>query len=337
MNGKMNFGIVGCGMIARIHARAITGIPDANLVGAADVIPEAAERFAAEQGIRAYKSYELLLRDPDIDAVCICTPSGCHASDALLALDAGKHVVLEKPMALSAEDARRVQDAAKASGRLLTVISQLRFCEDVAKVRGMIRDGAFGRLVFCSLRMHYWRDPSYYMESSWKGTRRLDGGALMNQGIHGVDLLLYMAGNARVLKGKVKTRFHAIEAEDTAAALLEFESGALGTLEASTCTKPGLPRRMEFLGDRGFAAFRENRIEKMVVDDEVLCDRVVTEDDVGSARDASALSSEPHARQIANLMRASRGEEQLLVDAAEGGRAVKLIEDIYRSSQNESY
>ena len=160
-NRIFRFGILGCGMIANVHAQAVLGIADAELVGVADNNPEAARRFAEKHGARAYASYGEMLADPAIDVVCICTPSGFHADNAIEALKHGKYVVLEKPMALTSEDAARVADACRASGKLLTVISQLRFSEDLMRVKRLIADGAFGKLTLCSLYMKYYRTPEY--------------------------------------------------------------------------------------------------------------------------------------------------------------------------------
>jgi len=334
---RMKFGILGCGMIANIHAAAINKIEDAVLLGVSDPCEAFAKSFAEKYGVQIYHDYDAMLNDKNLDAVCICTPSGFHADAAIKALQAGKHVVLEKPMALTMEDADAVNKAVMKSGCLLTVISQLRFSKDVKKVKELVEEGAFGRLVFCDLYMKYWRDPSYYASSTWKGTFKFDGGgALMNQGIHGVDLLLYIAGNATVTKGKVKTISHNIEVEDAATAILEFENGALGVIEASTCAHQGFDRRIEIIGDRGYAILRENTIEELVIDGQDL--REGTGDGVGAAgtsRDAAAVQSDMHELQIRNLIRAVQGKELLLIDAVEGRKAVKLIRDIYKSSSEQ--
>lgn len=326
----LSFGILGCGMIADIHADAIKTLSGARLTGAADKNAEGAADFAKRHNIKACKSFEEMLSSKDTDAVCICTPSGFHAKNAVKALNAGKHVVLEKPMALSSEQAHEIIAACKQSGKLLTVISQLRFSEDVQKIKRLLSEGAFGKLSMCNLYMKYWRDPSYYSSSPWKGTVRFDGGgALMNQGIHGIDLMLYIMGEAKVLGAECKTSFHNIEVEDTAVALLEFENGAVGTLQASTCTYPGFERRIELLGSNGCAVLNENRIEKLIIGDKTL----INSDSLpkkGSVSNPADMSSEGHARQIANFINAVSGKEELLIDAREGQRAVKLIEQIYK-------
>lgn len=325
----IRFGILGCGMIARFHADAIDSLENAQLLGAASANPDSAKAFAEARGMRAYDSYEAMLSDPEIDAVCVCTPSGFHAENAMQALRAKKHVVLEKPMAFTAEECRKIDETAKENGCVLTVICQLRFSKDVQKLRKLLAEKAFGKLVFCDLYMKYWRDPAYYAASSWKGTRKFDGGgALMNQGIHGVDLLLHLVGDARVLCTKNKTHFHNIEVEDLSVAMLEFENGALGVIEASTCSNPGFERRLEITGTEGSVVLVENRIEKLILKGKDCTESVETKVS-GTASDPAAMNSALHALQIGNFIRAIYGEEELVMTAAEGSRAVSLIDQIY--------
>ena len=325
----IRFGILGCGMIARFHTGALNSLPNARLVGVADAMPEFAKKFAESNGIKAYESYEAMLCDPEIDAVCICTPSGFHAENAMQALRAKKHVVLEKPMAFTAEECRKIDETAKENGCVITVICQLRFSKDVQKIRKLLAEKAFGKLVFCDLYMKYWRDPAYYAGSNWKGTKKFDGGgALMNQGIHGVDLLLYLVGDAKLLCAKNKTHFHNIEVEDLSVAMLEFENGALGVIEASTCSNPGFERRLEITGTEGSVVLVENRIEKLILKG-VDCTESAEVKVSGTASDPAAMDSALHALQIGNFIRAICGEEELVMTAKEGSRAVSLIDQIY--------
>ncbi|MBQ7335637.1 MAG: Gfo/Idh/MocA family oxidoreductase [Clostridia bacterium] len=329
----VRFGLVGCGVISQVHADSIATIEGAELVGAYDASKEHCAAFAEKNGIRTYSSYSSMLADESIDAVCICTPSGLHADQAVQALRENKHVVLEKPMALTVADAARVCREAEYSHHLITVISQHRFHKDVMRVRELIRSGAFGQLVLCDLSMKYWRDPSYYSNSTWRGTFRMDGGgALMNQGIHGVDLIRFLVGDAKLLRGRVKTLVHSIEVEDTAAALVEFDCGALGVIEASTATAPGFSRRIEILGEKGYAVLVDAHLERLRIGDEMLIDQTVAVD-AGTASDPTQLGFEGHLLQLRNFVAAIRGEEDLLITAQDGFAAVRLIEEIYQSSK----
>lgn len=330
---NVKFGILGAGVIASFHADAINSLDNATLVGVYDKNSDGARSFSEKYNIKAYESYESMLFDDGIDAVCICTPSGFHAQQAIKALEYKKHVVLEKPMAFSGEDADKVAKAREESGKLLTVVSQLRFSDDIQKIRKLIAEGAFGEISLCDLYMKYWRSEQYYAQSTWRGTKALDGGgALMNQGIHGVDLLLYIAGDAKLLSAKCKTKYHDIEVEDTAVAFLEFENGAMGVIEASTCAYPGFERRLEIIGSKGCVILRENTIEKLICNGEVLIDKKADSSAANTASDPTAMSCELHARQIKNFISAIFGEEKLLIDEKDGKKAVKMIEDIYNFS-----
>ena len=333
MNMKeLRFGIVGCGMVAVTHADAIADCDGAVLVGVYDRSAARCAELAAERGVRAYASYEAMLASTEIDAVCICTPSGLHFEQARAALDAGKHVVLEKPMALNTADAEELVRHAEDAHCILTVISQYRFYEDVVRVKSLIEAGAFGRLTLCDLYMKYWRDPSYYAGSTWRGTWAMDGGgALMNQGIHGVDLMRFLLGDVKLIKGCARTLVHDIEVEDSVAALVEYGEGTLGVIEASTAAYPGFSRRIEIHGTRGYAILVNSALEKLCVDGEMLVDSSIATD-AGTSSDPTKLSHRGHFLQFKNFVAAVRGEASLVSTARDGLEAVRLVEGVYRSS-----
>ncbi len=329
---KIKFAILGCGTIGDVHARAINAADGAELVAVCDADKARAERYAEKYGVKAYTDYAELLKNPNIDAISICTPSGMHAEQSISALKAGKHVLVEKPMALTASDAKAVCDVALKSDKKLSVIFQLRYAEDISYLKEFISNGGLGTLTFCDLYMKYWRDPSYYGASAWRGTFAMDGGgALMNQGIHGVDIMHYLCGAPKLLGAKAKTLVHNIETEDTAAALVEYPSGALGVIEASTSSNPGLERRIEINGSRGYAVVIDTQIEKLYVDGKFLIDKEVTAA-AGTASDPTKMSHEKHLLQINNFVGVIRGDEPLVSDANAGYLAVKFIEDIYKKS-----
>ena len=324
------FGIVGCGMIASIHADAIKKIDNAVLYAVADNNKENAKAFAQRENVIAYESFEKLLDDSEIDVVCICTPSCFHAQNAIDAMKKGKHVVVEKPLAFTKAEAKRVLKTSKKTGKMVSVISQLRYTNDVKKLKALVDDGAFGKLTLCSLNMKYYRSKEYYASSPWKGKKKFDGGgALMNQGIHGIDLMQYIMGDVKEVKGKIRTLCHKIEVEDTAVAIVEFNCGALGVIEASSCAYPGFERRIEIHGETGYAVLKEGAIEKLMIDKK----EVSLNGDLfasGSASDPTAMDSDLHAEQIKNLINAIGGREKLLVDCVEGAKAVEIIEKIYK-------
>lgn len=329
---KYNFGILGCGVISKTHALAIDNIENATLLGVADNNAEYARAFAQKNGVKAYESYQDMLADKDIDVVCICTPSGFHASNAIDALNAGKHVILEKPMSISNEWADKVIEACERTGKKLTVISQFRFSEDIKRVKKLIEENAFGKISLCTLTMKYYRNPEYYSSSSWRGTLRFDGGgALINQGIHGVDMLDYILGPITNVKGKIATISHDIEGEDTAVALFQTANGALGVIQASTCAYPGFDRRIEIHGDKGYVCLLENKIEKLMVNGEMV--------DLGelnftsTANDNTVMDYRMHKAQFENLINGIEGKEKILVDCYEGKKALAIIQNIYQTSK----
>ncbi len=326
---KFRFAVLGCGLIGDIHAQAITSLPDAQLYAMCDVSRERAEEYASRHGARAFTSYDELLADPAVDAVSICTPSGMHADQAIAALRAGKHVLLEKPMALTGRDALRIREAEAESGKLVSVVFQTRYVEDIRYLKSLIDEGRFGTLAFCDLYMKYWRDPSYYSASPWRGTFAMDGGgALMNQGIHGIDVMHFLFGEPRLIGARVKTLVHDIETEDTAAAVVEYPSGALGVIEASTSANPGFSRKIEINGSRGYAIVNDASIVKLVLDGKTLIDKEM-KTDIGTASDPGKMSADKHALQIRNFIDAIRGEAELISTSYNGYTAVKFIEDIY--------
>jgi len=328
----IRFAILGCGTVGRIHAEAIRKVDDAMLVGFCDYDPARTEQYAKAYGVRAYPSFEELLADKEIDAISICTPSGLHPDQAIQALKGGKHVLVEKPMALNSRDALRVLEAANASSCLLGTVFQTRYANDVQYLKKVLERGELGRIVLCDLYMKFWRESTYYSMSPWRGTFAMDGGALMNQGIHGLDLVNYLMGTPKILGAKVKTMVHDIEAEDTATALVEYPSGALGVIEAATSTPPGSERTLEIHGSRGYATIVNTQLTKLYIDGKYL----INEEPAlmpGTSSDPSSLSCSAHIPQYENFVGALKGRNTLLSDARDGYAAVKLIEDIYASSE----
>ena len=327
----MRFAVVGCGQISSFHTGAIASCPDAVLSGVYDALPGRAEELARRLGIAAFPTLEAIAGSPDVDAVCVCTPSGLPAPVALQMLAAGKHVLVEKPLALTESDCDRLIDAARQGGLRLGVISQLRFSLAVRQVKRAMDAGAIGRLVSADLYMKYHRSQSYYDSSAWRGTRAMDGGgALMNQGIHGVDLLQYLAGPVESIFARSATLARNIEVEDTISCVTSFKSGALGVIEAATSLHSGFPRRLELLGDAGTIVLEEDRIVHWDVDGHAIPE--LTLEGLHGSSDPMNISREGHERQIANFAAAILGREELLIDGAEGKKAVKLILSAYRSA-----
>ena len=330
---KIRFGILGCGTIGDVHARAISALDRAELIAFCDVNEERAAEYANKYGVKAYTCFDEMLADNEIDAVTICTPSGMHAEQSIKALRAEKHVLVEKPMALNSKDAALICEEAEQSNKLISVVFQMRYTDDIQYLKKVIEEGKLGQLTFCDLYMKYWRDKSYFDVSPWRGTFAMDGGgALMNQGIHGVDIMHYLCGKPKLVGAKVKTLVHDIETEDTAIAAVEYGSGALGVWQASTSSNPGFDRRIEINGSRGYAIIVDAHIEKLFIDGEFVIDKKV-EVAPGTASDPTKMSHEKHLLQFKNFVGAIFGEEKLVSTASDGYAAVNFIEQIYDFSK----
>ena len=197
-NNQFGFGIIGCGVISNWHAQAIMASDGGYLAGAVDNKPENRDAFCLKYGVRSFQTVEEMLESPDVDIVCICTPSGFHARNALAAIKAGKHVLIEKPMALNTDDCDAIIEAASEANVKAGVVSQFRFARTSRTMKSVIAEGRLGRVVTADLFMKYYRSQDYYDASKWRGTWELDGGgALMNQGIHGVDTILNIMGDRK--------------------------------------------------------------------------------------------------------------------------------------------
>ncbi len=261
----LRFGIIGAGGIAHAHARALRGLPDtALLVGAADAVPEAAQKFGAEFGITTYggdRAVEQLLNRDDIDAVSIATPSGLHASLAIAALESGRHVLCEKPLGITLEQVDAMIAVQTRSGKALGCVYQQRLHPSAQIVKQAIADGRFGRILHANSYLKWQRTQAYYDAGGWRGTWAMDGGgALMNQSIHYIDLLQWLAGPLATLHAYTGTLNHRIETEDAAVAVVRFQSGALGTIEGMTNAIAGTYDRVEIYGTLGAAVIEGGQL-----------------------------------------------------------------------------
>jgi UDP-N-acetyl-2-amino-2-deoxyglucuronate dehydrogenase len=250
---KINFGIIGCGRIAYKHAEAIKKNEKANLLCVCDVIKERAVDYKDKYGAECcYTEYHELLENPDLDVVSICTPSGMHAEMGIAAAKAGKHVIVEKPMAMSLQDADDLIQACEDNGVKLAVCFQNRFNPPVQKLRRALEEGRFGKLTHASAVVRWFRPQDYYDQAPWRGTRANDGGCLMNQSIHNIDLLQWMMGPVESVFGYTANNLRKIECEDVGVAVLKFKSGALGVIEASTTVYPeNLEETLNIFGEKG--------------------------------------------------------------------------------------
>jgi len=329
----IRFAIVGCGTIAPMHAEAIGRTRGAELVAVASRRPETAQAFAAARGIAWEPDLISLLRRPDVDAVTICTPSGLHAEMAVAAMRAGKHAVVDKPLAITLEQADWTMEVSCQTGRQLAVMSQLRFASDVLEAKRAMDGGRLGRVLLADLSMKYFRSQAYYDSAGWRGTWALDGGgALMNQGIHGIDLLIWLAGMPRTIYGCARTLARRIEVEDTAVAVADLADGGLATITGTTSVAPGFPRRLAIHGERGSIVLEETRIVVWQIEGEP--ERAPTAAPVlAASRVPTALGLDEFASQYQAIVDSLHEGRQPPVSAEEARRAVAVVLAIYQSSR----
>jgi UDP-N-acetyl-2-amino-2-deoxyglucuronate dehydrogenase len=339
---SLGFAVVGCGMIARFHVRALADVPGTRVAALVTRNPASADKLMAETGLSAVPVFTDLadaLKRPDVDVVIVTTPSGVHLDTAIAAANAGKHVVVEKPLEITPERCDRIIAACDRNRVQLCTIFPSRFHDANVALKKAVDAGRFGRLTLGETTCKWWRTQAYYDEGGWKGTQALDGGgALMNQGIHNVDLLLWMMGDATHVTGFTATLAHErIEVEDTAVACLRFKNGALGVIQATTSVAPGLPKTIAVHGDRGTAVIEQEDILKWDFTTEQPEDVTIKERFAhkvgasGGSSDPKAISHQGHARQLADFVRAIQTKTAPRVDGREGRKAVAVICAIYES------
>jgi predicted dehydrogenase len=341
--GEHGFGIIGCGMIAEFHTRAINEIEGARVVAAYTRNPANGAKIAglAEGGCAVFDDLDAMLAQPGLDVVCVCTPSGAHMEPAVAAARAGKHVVVEKPLEITLRRCDAIIDACDRAGVRLCTIFPSRFSDANHRLTEAIDAGRFGRLTLGDTYVKWWRTQEYYDSGGWRGTWDLDGGgALMNQAIHNVDLLCWLMGDVAAITAMTATLAHQrIEVEDTAVASLRFRNGALGTIEAATSAFPGLLKRTEIHGDRGSARVEQDDItlwefqERVPSDNEVFAAMAGKSGFKAGASDPRGITHVGHRDQLADFLRAIDEGRAPIVDGREGRKSVEIIRAIYRSAE----
>ena len=337
MEKKVGFGIIGAGAISAMHAQAMKSLDSVELIGFYDPFVPAAQAKAKEFGVKAYLDLNEFLSDPAIEAVTIATPSGVHGKMAIAAANAGKHILCEKPLELTLSKVDAIIEACDKNNVLLESVFQARFTKPVQCVREAVRNGRFGRMLLASAQMHWYRNSAYYASSPWRGTWAMDGGgALMNQAIHTVDLLLYLNGAPKEVYAYAGTMTHSIEVEDTLCAAIKFRNGSFGTLEVSTSCAPGFPRRVTLSGSEGTVAFEEDKLStwrfvNSEPGDETILKEMSGPANVGGGADPLNFSAAGHALQIKDLADCIRSGRKPQLDGREGRKAVEFICGIYES------
>ena len=333
MSKTLQFGIVGCGMIARYHAQAIAQTDRCALLGASSKTYASTEKFTQEVGCIPYETYDAMLADERLDVVVICSSSGEHFSQAKAALEAGKHVIVEKPMCLTMADADALVELDRQYPQTVCVISQSRFSDAAQTIKAAIDAGHFGKMVSASLMMRYYRPQAYYDLAAWRGTVAGDGGGvLMNQGIHGIDLLCYFMGKPVGVCGYARTMLRDIEVEDTAAAAIEFESGAVATLDATVCSQPSFSKKFILCGEKGTVTLEEDAIIQWSLPEPCPIPLGAKSGNSASA-DPKGISVAYHLREYTDFVAHVLDGAPLMLDADQGRLPLGVILGVYESSR----
>ncbi len=340
----MNFGIIGTGMIGGFHAKAIAAMTGGELIGAAGRVLERTQAFAEQYGTKAYDDVAAMLADPQIDIVTIGTPSGAHFDPAMTAIEAGKHVVIEKPIEITTARIDQMIAAAEAKGVTIAAVLNRRFHPGMDAFKKAAAAGRFGKLTSASAYVKWYRDQAYYDSAAWRGTSALDGGgALMNQAIHTIDALLYLAGPVKSVQANTACLAHTdIEVEDIAVAIVEFKNGARGIIEGSTCSwsKDGHPARVQLAGTEGSVFLADEAFETWdfmneTDEDEAIRAQFMQGADAGlGANDPTAINFYQHQRNFEEIVNAIQQGREPSTAASEARKSVELIQAIYQSAQN---
>jgi UDP-N-acetyl-2-amino-2-deoxyglucuronate dehydrogenase len=331
----IHLGLVGGGNISETHARAARAIPGVEIAAIFGENTKNVERLSKEYGAAPYSDFARFLAHVPMDLVAIGSPSGLHATQGREAVRHGLHVLTEKPIDISTVQADALIADAEKAGLKIGVFFQDRLKPDVLRLRQSLQGGQLGRVILADARVKWYRPPEYYKQSRWRGTLALDGGgALINQGIHTVDLLVYLLGDVAAVQAKMATAIHEVEAEDTLVALLEFSCGAMGTLAATTSAYPGYPRRLELSCTEGTVVLEHDRI--------VLADfrspipgLVSSEKGDLNASAASAVVSDVrgHKAILEDFIQAIKDDSDPVCDGHEGRRSLAVVEAIYQAAR----
>lgn len=323
MKDILNFAVVGCGVIGDDQIQAVAKTEGARLAAICDTNREALRASAEKYGVTAYNSLDELLAVNEIDVVCFATPSGTHAALGMKAAEAGKHVIVEKPIDITLEKADALIAACKKSGVKLSCIFQNRFDRASLEVKKAIDAGIFGKPHFGACHVKWYRSSDYYKSAGWRGTWAMDGGgALINQSIHTIDLLLQFMGPVESVSGQCGTFTHeGLEVEDTGAALLRFKSGAIGIIEGTTSAYPGLGTRVDIYGSLGSVVIENRAVKEW----KLLSGQEYTPD-------ISLPERGRHYMQFNDMVDAIKNNREPLINGQEARRSLELVLAIYRSS-----
>lgn len=330
----LRFALIGCGRISKRHSELLGHgqIQGGKLVAVCDVVAEKAEAIADKFNVSHYTDMHQLMKSEEVDIIVILTESGSHAEHVLELTQYGKHIVVEKPMALTLDDADAMIRACDEANVRLFVVKQNRFNVPVLKMRDALTKGRFGKLVMGTIRVRWCRPQSYYDQNSWRGTWAYDGGVLTNQASHHVDLLEWTMGNVESVFAKSRTALVDIEAEDTAVVILKFKNGALGVIEATTATRPkDLEGSISILGGNGtveIGGFAVNEMKVWEFENQEADDELVMEKYSVNPPNVYGFGHQAYYEHVVDCIENNKSH---LVDGLEGRKSIELISAIYES------
>lgn len=335
MGKALRFGIIGCGVISSHHADAILAVEGAEITAISDVSEQRAASFAEKYGIKKYfTDYRKLVEDDEVDAVCICTPSGLHSEQIIYAANAGKHIFCEKPIGITKEQLDGIVSAVRKNGVKMGCAFQMRTHKDATTVKAALDSGRFGKIILADVYMKYYRSQQYYDSASWRGTWELDGGgALMNQCVHGIDLLLWIAGDVESVFARAAAQSRKIKVEDTAVAVLKFKNGAFGVLEGTTSVYPGQNTRLELHGEKGTIIFGDMKIYEWKIEGDDNEKAPEISGDYDMKDDPTAIPKMSHLELIQDFVDAVRNNREPMIPPEDGRKAIDLILAIYESAR----
>ncbi|HEX2781142.1 MAG TPA: Gfo/Idh/MocA family oxidoreductase [Gemmatimonadaceae bacterium] len=325
--------LVGCGRISGNHFEAFDKLDGLRLVAVCDSVEERARAAGEAQRVPWFRSYAEMLEKADCDAVVLCTPSGLHPQHGVLAARAGKHVITEKPMAISLAAADELVQACDAAGVHLFVVKQNRLNAPIQLVKRAMDKGRFGRIYLANTTVRWTRPQEYYDQAPWRGTWEFDGGAFMNQASHYVDLIQWLVGPVESVIAKTATLARRIEAEDTGIAVMKFRNGALGTIEVTMLTFPrNLEGSITILGEKGsvkIAGTAVNKVETWQFADYDDDDKLIE----AAATNPPNVYGFGHEAYYRNVLKVLRGEATPDTDGRAGRKSLELILGIYESAK----
>jgi UDP-N-acetyl-2-amino-2-deoxyglucuronate dehydrogenase len=325
--------LVGCGRISKSHVEAIAKVEGLSLSAVCDSDEHRAKELGEHVGVPSFRSYEEMLAQAECDAVAICTPSGLHPGQGILAARAGKHVICEKPMAISLAEADALVQACDAAGVHLFVVKQNRLNPPIQLLKRAIDKGRFGRLYTANTTVRWSRPQEYYDQAPWRGTWEFDGGAFMNQASHYVDLIQWLVGPVESVIAKTATLARRIETEDTGVAVLKFRSGALGVIEVTMLTYPrNLEGSITLLGEKGtvkIGGTAVNKVEHWSFADYDDDDKLIE----AAATNPPTVYGFGHEAYYRNVLSVLRGQAKPDTDGRAGRKSLELILGIYESAK----